>query len=312
MKRVLFLLCICFLFSTSVIFALENEIPDEFLLKIFVHESVGDKIDIFEKEYYRFFENVPNFYSAEFYYEPKSSKIYLFMKLTTNDSTLYDSNFVINYTKAFGLAEEIENWDKIKAGKYKYGSNIPNLELISGELLEPEELLLYTPVYREAEYSEIFKLGLGVTSSSKDFSQLNELTEKDFSTSYNMNLLFQVNIITDPIIFIRAGYGLNIDGIKEKNQFIGLFIRTVDIYGFIKPLLGIGYCRTSFAFTNYDYKINAAKSYPALYFGLSIKHNLLDVLMKVPLAADLKTTFEQKTYEVNLNTLELEISFFFF
>lgn len=203
---------------------------------VILSQRVGDTIDVAERNYYNIFQTVKNFKYAIIYVTPDNN-FYARFTLSTKDGTEKDTVILYNQRLLLNIAEKIEYYEALKAGRYKMGDLKVTLQS-EGIILPfhekvkdykskyPSDLLPCAdePKPKEMKFFPNFKFGFGFCINSLNLRTLGDAFRKiedyyraqgyyisDISKDIQSNSAFYFSI--DLQIF--PNYVFLIDGMKS-------------------------------------------------------------------------------------------------
>lgn len=134
-----------------------------------------------------------------------------------------------------------------------------------------------------------------------DFSALDELIGRSSSTIVPMSVLLGIPVLENPTVTLVSGWGLDMRGGGRGMTVLfssALLLRAGDDSWF-QPVIGLGAEYTHVPWESATFRISASKTCPLFIVGVSI-YGKCDLLMDLPFATDVSTTFGGKKYTIQL------------
>jgi len=202
-----------------LVFAVIPSLAQDSLKIVILSPKVGEVIDKNESEQYSMFKQYKNF-SKVIFYKTSNDEYYGKFSFTQPDGSEKDTLVKYSGLVLFGLAEKIENWEKLKSGDYKMGQNPPKLTIKNGDFITLQDLVLkqkekkdslykkelLNPFYKQYNFIEIetypkFFAGIGIGFNNQNFKELKNafyilerrLEEEGYSFTHHYTDNFSVN-----------------------------------------------------------------------------------------------------------------------
>jgi hypothetical protein len=278
---------------------------------VIISPLVGSVIDSSEARTYILFPAISNLQSASFYQAADST-----LTLTFHRNTA-DSTITIPYSTAFEYAERIDHWEELREGQYRMGTSPPRLfyddgtPLIvpsvtrSGIALSPSRFLheklplAPNPGGLDRPKFGTIRFGLEAGIMHCDLSSLASLAGNSGTTAFPMSFKILIPILEDPSLSFMGGWGMVIPvrGGGSLTQFSAYLVLRPYTHTGLNPMIGLGAGRTVYSYTG-PVIIDAEESYPEIVAGISLAGDMLDLLVNVPLAGEITTTFESTSYTI--------------
>ncbi len=147
-----------------------------------------------------------------------------------------------------------------------------------------------------------FVLGAGI--SFHGLSQLAPLVPGESSASVLLSTHVRIPFSDEgPSWSFMGGWGSAIKGAGGLTSFTGSLLYQSPRY----PIIGIGAGRTWYNYRDNRVAIRAAQSYPLLVFGTTLVPFHADILLSIPRAQKLTTSFQSRPYTITLAGTQLNV-----
>jgi len=149
---------------------------------------------------------------------------------------------------------------------------------------------------------ESFHLVLGIGGMVSKLSELEKLRADENNLSIPFLVYVYVPFLReDPSFYFTGGWEMAVSG--GRTSFKALFL----YQNRYKILMGLGFGRSWFSYESDDLIIDVSQSYPLLAIGRNLDPQRVDLLLTVPIASSLQTTFEGTSYHIRPAGIQLSL-----
>lgn len=236
------LVCLSFLF----VFQLHSQNNSEDTLKLMViSHRVGEKIDLTEREQFHIMPSIKNYWSASFY-QSTSNLYYALIESKNIDGEVISEIKEYPLNVLFRMAEKINNFEEISAGRYLSGEEQVTLEVVGGEPLVWAPVLPQTrtlkskssgdresqtqssviPILTSYNPFELhISFGYGFSNGAPPMSSFTE------TINYNSPSYREITEANDKYVSLGEGNRVELKGIYFFLEQVGAFIELGYTYG---------------------------------------------------------------------------------
>lgn len=125
-----------------------QQITADSMKPLILSERVGEKIDRAERDHYRILQSIQNFVSATFYQVHETLYVAL-VEIQQADGMIQTLKMEYPLSVLFRIAEKINNFEEISAGRYFSGEDVTVITVVGGESLR------WAPILPTAQISTI-------------------------------------------------------------------------------------------------------------------------------------------------------------
>ncbi len=311
-RRILFTLLLTLLVASAV-----TQSQDRRLL--IVSPSVGTEVDSLERATYELFPAVKEFQSATFYRLPDST-FWVWLLLKSPEGNLRDSAYEIGPGALNQIAERIERRNRVNVGvsptevllahiRYADGSDVifPSASTSETSRTRSKDILSLRGAsdVGSRPLFQTIHVDLSVGYGSAAFMDLRSLTGSTSNSFVPVSFGIDIPFQEEDGLALRGAWSFALGGAGEGSLFsyaITLsYTASTDIS--LKPIFGVGYGHSSYSYssgTNGGIELSASQPYPLIVLGTSLVHKRLDLMVSIPLAPRLTTSFEESQYTVKV------------
>ncbi len=173
-------------------------------------------------------------------------------------------------------------------------ASLRNLAVLDTLPLAPNTSGLSRPIFWTIQ----FDLAIGMMWGN--YSSLKSLTNSSQDLSVPITARVDFPLTDNPNISIVGGFGIAIGGVAGGNytEYSALLLYRPNVnIAFIHPIVGIGTMRSVYNHSD-GFEIKVAQSCPMFTIGTRILENTFDALLILPIAHEMKTTFEEEIYSI--------------
>jgi len=309
------------------IIALPVEVAAQGPRLLIISSKVGAEIDLNERTTYDLFEGVNDFQSAWFYQMPDSS-FWVGMKLQAPEGSLRDTACKITYATLRQCAEKVQFRSELLRGSYLLGSTNPEIFYADGTLLHPPpSLFVKTPHVPIQPFDDFYlplvapekgvsrpkfatiRLELSIGFALGSFHDLELLTGQVSDAFIPISFGMEVPLFWDRTLSVVGGWGFALGGAGTGSLtgFNTALLYRMDPHSSLTPIIGFGASENWYSVSSSDIIISASLVSPVLQLGLVLDSSMLDLMLSIPLRTSMSTSFESKTYTIDIAAKRLTL-----
>lgn len=157
-----------------------------------------------------------------------------------------------------------------------------------------------------------------------DFSDVQKFTGGSSGLAFMLSSFIEIPLHHESPLSILSGLGFALGGVSGGSLYN---VSTIVLYrhpgrSIFKPVIGVGYSKVDFRFVEPSERsssgslqgaktgsvvIDAGEWFPILIGGVSLQPDVADILLAIPLANDLETSFESNGYRIQPAGITLSV-----